>query len=212
VVSAIVLGYVMWNGRQPPIAGETGIQPPQPRSGEPTTLAPVAAAPPPAPVEPLTEADSLYYAVQTAALNTLRDAMEHGRTLRRGDRAVTVSPVRISGRIWYRVIVGAYATPDAAVAGRRSLWSDGLVENGQGTILRTPQAFSLGRRDAIDSARVEAADLWDRGIPAYVLPHDGGGVVAVGAFVRPEQANIAESILTNALLAPTLAPRLGSTQ
>ncbi len=211
-VGAVVIGYVLWSGREQPTTGETTAQTVNTTPPQVTTTAPITATTPPTPVEPLAEADSLYYSVQAAALNTLEDALQHGRDLQNGIRPITVTPVRIGGRIWYRVIVGAYPSPEAADAGRRSLWQDGLVANGEGTILRTPQAFSLGRRDTIDSARTEAASLWDRGIPAYVLPHDGGGILAVGAFVRPEQARSAESMLNAASLTTTLAPRLGSTQ
>jgi hypothetical protein len=189
---------------------------------DPAPPDPVAAQPPPDPEpEPevatipavtVADADSLFYSIQAAALNTIASAMEHGDEYRESGLGVTVSPVRVLGRTWYRVILGAFATSAAADSALRALWRDGLVENLQGTILRTPQAFDLGSRDSLDSARTEAEALWDRGIPATVLPATGGAILSVGAFERPGQATIAEDLLSTANIQATLGPRMGTTR
>lgn len=157
------------------------------------------------------DADSLFYSVQVAAFDAWDRAMEYASRLERESLAAAVTPIRIGGRIWYRVILGALATAQSADTVLKALWRDGLVEAGQGTILRTPQAFDLGSRQSVDLAREETQRLRDGGIPAYSVVTAGVARILVGAFETPEQSGVAESLLTAAGLPATLIPRTGIT-
>ena len=107
--------------------------------------------------------------------------------------------------------LGALATAQSADTVLKAFWRDGLVEAGQGTILRTPQAFDLGSRQSVDLAREETQRLRDGGIPAYSVVTAGAVRILVGAFETPGQSGVAESLLTAAGLSATLVPRTGIT-
>lgn len=157
--------------------------------------------------------DSLFYGVQVAAFNSYDRAMTHALEVGNGLLAPAVTPVRIGGdRLWYRVIVGAFASSAEADSALREFWNRGRVERGQGTVIRTPQAFDLGLRPTADSATAEAMGLRRRGLPAYVLRAPGGARVLVGAFQRPAQAAAAESLLTTAGITASLVQRMGIRQ
>ena len=157
------------------------------------------------------EADSLFYSVQVAAFDAWDRAMEYASGLERESLAAAVTPIRVGGRVWYRVILGALATAQLADTVLKTFWRDGLVEAGQGTILRTPQAFDLGSRQSVDLAREETQRLRDGGIPAYSLVTAGTVRILVGAFETPDQSGVAESLLTAAGLPTTLVSRTGIT-
>jgi hypothetical protein len=157
------------------------------------------------------DADSLFYSVQVAAFDSWDGAMEYASGFERGSLAAAVTPIRVGGRIWYRVILGALATAESADTVLRTFWRDGLVEAGQGTILRTPQAFDLGSRRNVDLAREETERLRNGGIPAYSVVTGGAARILVGAFETPDQSGVAESLLTAAGLPATLVLRTGIT-
>ena len=156
------------------------------------------------------DTDSLFYSVQVAAFDAWDRAIEYASSIERKTLTAAVTPIRVGRRTWYRVILGALSTPTAADIELKALWLSGLVEAGQGTILRTPQAFDLGSRESVRLAREETSRLRDRGIPAYGVQTSSGAVrILVGAFENPEQAGVAESLLTAASLPTTLILRTG---
>lgn len=190
---------------------------------ESTAAAPAQPPPPePPPSEPSPEVgsgqtpvapprlDSLSYSLQVAAFNTLDRAVDYAVALENRRLVAAVTPIRIRGSIWYRVIMGALPTAADAEATLVGLWQDGLVESGEGAILRTPQAFDLGVRES-DSAWEEMQMLRERGIPAYSVEASlGTARIFVGAFETPDQAAVVESLLTAAGLTATLITRTGS--
>ncbi len=161
-----------------------------------------AVAPPPQP-------DSLFYGIQVAAFNTVTRAMEHANALSREGLVPAVTPVRIGGGLWFRVIMGAFSTRAAADSTLLALWREGTVEDQQGTAVRTPHTLDVGLSGSLGEAEREAEGLRQRGVPAYVLTAPDGPRVVVGAFRRPDQTGAAESLLTAAGLTATLAQRLG---
>ncbi len=90
------------------------------------------------------------------------------------------------------------------------LWSQGLVERPNGTILRTPHAIRLGSYPDIPTAQAARRGLRDRGAAAYIVEASDGSVrLFVGAFETPEQARLADSILAAADLQGTVVSRTG---
>ena len=155
--------------------------------------------------------DSLYYTVQVAAFARMENALERGRDFERAGWTVTVTSVRLGGQgTWHRLLVGAL--PDPAEAGRAltRLWRSGLVDQPNGTILRTPHTIMVpGARDSAAAAQAKQG-LRARGVPAYIVEASDGSVrLFVGAFETPQQARLADSILTAANIEGTLVPRAG---
>ena len=181
--------------------------------GEGSGLAPVPASAPftPAVTTAVPEDDSLYYAVQVAAFASMASALERGRDFERAGWTVTVTPVRLGGQgTWHRLLVGAL--PDPAEAGRAltRLWRSGLVEQPNGTILRTPHTIQVPGAGGSAAAAQTREGLRARGVPAYIVEAPDGSVrLFVGAFETPQQARLADSILTAADIEGTLVPRAG---
>jgi SPOR domain len=181
--------------------------PPPTRPTETIAAAPTAT---PTRARPLGEADSLFYAIQVASFNARPGALELATELASHDLDVTVTPLTIGTQgVWHRVLVGAFRSPAAAAAIRQTLWRDGLVENGQGTILRTPYSLDLGERGTREEAQNEAEQLWGKEIAAYVVAVPAGARILFGAFENTDQAQVAQSQLANATITATLVRRLG---
>ncbi|OLD39102.1 MAG: hypothetical protein AUI57_04525 [Candidatus Rokubacteria bacterium 13_1_40CM_2_68_8] len=167
----------------------------------------------PAATSPAPRADSAAWTVQLAAYGTLRYALAHADRLaaeragegEEGGGGAFVTPIALNaaGTVWYRVLVGAYATRDAAAAGRASMWHRGLVPRGQGDLLRAPYSFAL------DSA-ADIAALRGRGVAA--IRWSMGGRILVGAFETAEQAALAGTQLKRAGVHATLVTRTGTTR
>lgn len=164
----------------------------------PRTAAPRPAASPPS-------ADSLTWTVQLAAYAGLDKALALADHLAAGGTTPFVTPVALGGRrpstVWYRVLVGAYPTRDAALGARADLWTRGLAEQGQGDVLHAPYSLAVEDGPPADSLRA-------RGIPA--VPWDARTLL-VGAFETPEQAGLLEAQLKRAGIAATLVTRMGTT-
>ena len=202
----IVLAAATWTATRltRSAAESTAAAPPQPPPSEPSRE--VGAGQPLAPPQ----LDSLSYSLQVASFNTLDRAVEYGVALENRRLVAAITPIRIGRSIWYRVILGALPTAADAEAALDVLWRDGLVESGEGAILRTPQAFDLGIRES-DAAWEETQRLRERGIPAYSVEASlGTARIFVGAFETPDQAAVVESLLTAAGLTATLTTRTGS--
>ncbi len=204
----VVLGAAIWTATaltRSPAAESTFVAPVQPPPSQPSREVGAGQTPLAPP-----RLDSLSYSLQVAAFNTLDQAVEYAVALETPRLVAAVTPIRIGGMIWYRVILGALPTAADAEATLVGLWQDGLVESGEGAILRTPQAFDLGIRES-DSAWEETRLLRERGIPAYSVEASlGTARIFVGAFETPDQAAVVESLLTAAGLTATLITRTGS--
>lgn len=169
-----------------------------------------AAAAPAAPAAP-NPGDSLFYSVQVAAFNRADQAAAYAQDFGGAD-AATVSPVRLGRQgLWFRVIIGAFPTASDADSLLRAWWRRGAVERPNGTILRTPHAFLVGREATPEAAHELAGGLRRRGVAAYIVPApDGSALVLVGAFEAPDQARAADSLLRLTGLSATLAYRMGT--
>jgi hypothetical protein len=204
IVILVAVAWAVWRLTQTPaeVASEAA---PLPAADSAPTME--AEEPP---VEP-GSLDTLYYSVQVAAFNTLDRALEYATSLEDRRLVAAVTPVRLRGGTWYRVILGAMQTAAAAEEALAVLWQYGLVASGEGAILRTPQAFDLGIRESADAAWDETQRLRERGIPAYSIgASQGRARIFVGAFETPDQTAVVESLLTAAGLTATLMTRTGN--
>jgi cell division septation protein DedD len=219
VVAGLVLGVVAIGGlavlafypRARPLPPRAAPPAPSSRTGAAAITA--AAAPASAPSSAKAEAgDSLFYSVQVAAYNQPdQAAADATRLARTGTGPVTVSPVHLGAQgMWYRVMVGVLPTPAGADSLLRWLWNQRLVEQPNGTILRTPHANALAESASPAEAERLVQGLRRRGIAAYIVPAPGGLTrVLAGAFEEPDQARAADSLLQLAGLKSTLVLRTG---
>jgi hypothetical protein len=170
----------------------------------------VGAAAAPAPSDP---GDSLFYSVQIAAFSQADQAAAYAEDFDAVDGA-TVSPVQLGRQgLWFRVVVGAFATAGDADSLLRAWWQRGTVERPNGTILRTPHALLVEHNASPEAARETAQGLRRQGVAAYIVPApDGSALVLVGAFETPDQAGAADSLLRLTGLQTTLAYRMGTRQ
>ncbi len=197
------------------LAGRSGERPPA-ASASPATggrdSAPTVPAGPVVASAPSSAGDSLFYSVQIAAFNQPDQAMSYASDVPGAANPVTVSAVRLGRQgLWYRVMVGAFPTAAGADSLLRALWDRGVVERPNGTILRTPHAYLVGREGNVEAAADRAEGLRRRGVAAYIVSApDGSAQVLAGAFEAPDQARAADSLLRLAGLRATLVHRMGT--
>lgn len=167
-----------------------------------------ARAAPPLPIiaTPAARADSVPWTVQLAAYGAPERAVAEADRLTSEGVGTFVAPLALdaSGALWYRVLVGAYATREGATAARADLWRRGLAPAGQGQILHAPFSLQLaaGGAGAVDSLRR---------LGAVPVRWGTSGTELVGAFETPEQASIAAAALSGAGVPATLITRMGTT-
>lgn len=173
----------------------------------PAPFTPPAVAPSrPVPVE----GDSLYYAVQVAAFKTRGRALDQAANYEEQGWPTTLTPVQLGLQgLWYRVMVGAFASPAAADSALRQFYQLGLLQFPSGSILRTPHVLAVRSHRDSAAAAADAAGLREVEIPAYIVEASGVHRVVVGAFETPEQAELMDSILVTAGVTGALALRRG---
>jgi cell division septation protein DedD len=149
--------------------------------------------------------------VQIAAFDQPDQALSYARGAPREASPATVSAVRLGHQgLWYRVIVGAFATASGADSLLRALWDRGTVERPNGTILRTPQAYLIEHQASAEAAAERVEGLRRQGVAAYIVSApDGSAQVLAGAFEGTDQAGAADSLLRLQGLRATLVQRMG---
>lgn len=170
--------------------------------------------PPPAQPAPTTTvaADTLFYSLQVAAFKAPAQALEASEDYAARGWTPTIVPVRLGRQgVWYRLLVGAFAEPAGADQQRRAAWDARLLTQPNGTILRTPHALLVGEYPDSLRAAGELSALRERGVLGYIVESPAGSWrVLVGAFESPEQAGLADSILSAAGRSGTLVRRTGT--
>lgn len=146
--------------------------------------------------------DTLGWTVQLAAYGTLDNAMAHADRLAAADVAAFVTPVEAARSVWYRVLVGAFVSRDAAGAARDALWERDLARPGEGELLRAPYSLVL-------ATNVDSDSLRRAGVPAVRLRR--GERLLLGAFETPDQAALAQAQLQRAGIAASLIARMETT-
>ena len=151
-------------------------------------------------------ADTLPWTVQLAAYGAPEKAVAAADRLTEEGVGTFVTPLALdaSGALWYRVLVGAYATRQGAAAARADLWRRGLAPTGQGELLHAPFSLQLN-----GSVKPSMDSLRHLGLPP--VRWGGSGTQLVGAFETPEQASVAAAALNGAGVTVTLITRMGTT-
>lgn len=165
----------------------------------------------------------LAYSVQVKAFSSLDAARAQAEAGRRRMAGVPffVSPERLDGILYHRVLAGMFADSNRAGALRDRLVEEGLIDREEvagsaWSLLRNaPLAFQLGELPARADADRLADTLLVQGVPAYVVavPQSDGGErfrVYGGAFRDSASAEAMRAMLDSAGITPPLEPRLGA--
>ena len=194
VIGGLVLLATAKGAFRRPRAAETG-SPSQPLAAAPAPAASAAVA-----VPILATADSGAWTLQLAAYGVPERALAHADRLAAAGQPALVSPLApdASGAVWYRVQTGPYATREAALTARTTLWRQGVADRGAGKPLKAPYSLVLLRPS--DGDRL-------RRIGFTGVRWGERGPVMVGAFEQPEQAVVAQAQLDRAGIPTTLLTR-----
>ena len=189
-LGALALWQVMFTASEPvpPLVEATAPQPP------------VSSAPSTSPAGPH-QVYSLALAAYQAGETARRQAQRMAR--RRPDLLFIVAPVRVSGRVYHRVLAGPVEDSLGAERLRASLAETLSDENAARWIVRpTPLAYGFGEFESSEAAQVRVAEVRNAGIGAYIL--EVGGMqrplfrVYAGAYQSPAEAEVMGAAL-NAL-------------
>lgn len=154
--------------------------------------------------------DTLPFAVQVSAWTSLAFALDAGDALEAHGFAPMIAPVRLGGRLWYRVFAGPVATQDAADSLLAAVRDAGLDRPRTAQPVVVPLSLALHRVATLGAARAERTRLRAAGIPAFVLGQDDGTYrLYSGAYGTPEQAAYLDSLVTSTGSAGQLGPRVG---
>ena len=201
-LGALALWQVMFTASEPvpPLVEATAPQPP------------VSSAPSTSPAGPH-QAYSLALAAYQAGETAGRQAQRMAR--RRPDLLFIVAPVRVSGRVYHRVLASPVEDSLGAERLRASLAETLSDENAARWIVRpTPLAYGFGEFESSEAAQVRVAEVRNAGIGAYVL--EVGGMqrplfrVYAGAYQSPAEAEVMGAALNASPGgAPELERRIG---
>lgn len=164
-------------------------------------------------VNPADSAAALRFSVELVAANSLSGA-NSGLTSRGDPYPIpTVAPVLLGSAptVWYRAIVGAWASKAEAEAWLERQQALGVVRRGVGRVREAPFALQLfeGPRE---EAWVQSTRLGSEDVHVYVLETSDGRVrVMAGAFESASQALWFAAQLNGRGLSPQLAYRTGRT-
>ena len=204
VVGLLVLA--VWAGLRVMLGGATGsLEVLEERAGPPAQVV----APPPETPQP--------YSLSLAAFEDGRVAALRAEDLaeRRADLLFTTVPVRVSGRVFHRILAGPAKDSAAAEALRTSLGESLSDEDSSAWIVRaTPLAFALGDYESRDAAGRRAEEMSMASLAPYVFEvgaTDGPSFrVYAGAYADAAEASLAhERFIEAGGEVPQLVRRVG---
>ncbi len=154
--------------------------------------------------------DTLPFAVQVSAWTSLVFALDAGDALETHGFGPLIAPIRLGGRVWYRVYAGPVATQDAADSLLAAVRDSGLDRPRTAVPMLVPLSVALRRVATLAAARAERARLRGAGVPAFVLGQgDGSFRLYSGAYGTPQQAGFLDSLVTSTGSAGQIGPRVG---
>ena len=158
------------------------------------------------PMEPLPFIIQVSAWEDAAAAFGAADALEE-----RGARSL-VTPVRLPGRVSWRVQSGPYASRAGADSVLVALRVNGLADR-RGSVVRPDSlSFALGRGIALDRARAQRDSLRALGVPTFLVGQRDGRVrLMAGAFDARDRSTYLDSLLSTVGRARHLGARVGWT-
>jgi hypothetical protein len=155
--------------------------------------------------------------VAVEAHQDLTEALDRVAALRRAEPRIDfyLSPVAVSGGIYYRLLAGPVADAEAGTALLQRLVDAGHKTAFDSWAVRpTGYAFLLGEYDSVALAERRVGELGGVQIPAYVVrvryqPGPHRYRVYGGAFETSAEAEVMKQMLEEADVAAELVPRTG---
>ena len=184
-------------------------RPPAPKPVPIVAVTDTLTVPPPA--NPADSARASAYSVELEAFSAPEDANQRFSQFRAELPAGTISavPVGPARDTYYKVIAGAFPTRNEAEALLARLRHDHAVQDGLGTVVRTPYALLLDSAQAGHTEQL-VAQYRHSTQPVYPLAQDDGSLkIYAGAFERPEDAASLMATLRAAKMSPVLVYRTG---
>ena len=155
--------------------------------------------------------DTLPFAVHVSAWTSLAFALEAGDALEAHGFAAMIAPIRLGGRLWYRVYAGPVTTQDAADSLLAAVREAGLDRSRTAVPVLVPLSLAMKRVATAAAARSERGRLRGAGIAAFFMGQaDGAYRLYAGAYGAPEQAAYLDSLITSTGSAGQIGPRVGS--
>lgn len=132
------------------------------------------------------------YSVLVGSYMRLADAMGRRAELSEAGGLFYVAPTPVRGRIYYRVLAGAFEDRADAASAMAALVEDGRKETFKEWDIRPVRlAYGVGTFTSWDEAERHARELWAADVPAYVLSDTAEAPlyrVYAGAFMSEEDA------------------------
>lgn len=132
------------------------------------------------------------YSVLVGSYMRLADAMERRTELSEAGGLFFVAPTPVRGRIYYRVLSGAFEDRAGAASAMADLVEDGRKEVFKEWDIRPVRlAYAIGTFTARDEADRQVRELWAADVPAYVLSDTAEAPlyrVYAGAFMTEDDA------------------------
>lgn len=132
------------------------------------------------------------YSVLVGSYIRLADAMERRTELSEAGGLFFVAPTPVRGRIYYRVLAGAFEDRAEAASAMADLVEDGRKEMFKEWDIRPVRlAYEVGTFTARDEANQHVRELWAADVPAYVLSDTAEAPlyrVYAGAFMSEDDA------------------------
>ncbi|HSM07732.1 MAG TPA: SPOR domain-containing protein [Gemmatimonadota bacterium] len=132
------------------------------------------------------------YSVLVGSYMRLADAMGRRAELSEAGGLFFVAPTPVRGRIYYRVLAGAFEDRADAASAMADLVEDGRKEMFKEWDIRPVRlAYEVGTFTARDEANQRVRELWTADVPAYVLSDTAEAPlyrVYAGAFMSEEDA------------------------
>lgn len=132
------------------------------------------------------------YSVLVGSYMRLADAMGRRTELSEAGGLFFVAPTPVRGRIYYRVLAGAFEDRADAASAMAELVEDGRKEMFKEWDIRPVRlAYEVGTFTVWDEANQRVRELWAADVPAYVLSDTAEAPlyrVYVGAFLSEEDA------------------------
>lgn len=153
------------------------------------------------------------YSVLVGSYIRLPDAMARRAELSEDGGLFYVAPTPVRGRLYYRVLFGAYEDRADAAAGMADLVADGRKDVARDWDVRPVRlAYDLGTFAEREAAEERVAALHETEIPAYVLRDTAAGPryrVYAGAFSSEEDAGPLGERLADREMGGRLIGRMG---
>lgn len=135
------------------------------------------------------------FVLAVASYETLSAALSDAVTLRNAmpEAHFVISPVRVNGRVWYRMSAGAGENAGEAVELRERI-AQGRSEAESWQVREAGLAYLVAEYSSFDEAEERVALLAEQGVPGHVLRHtDGDGLerfrVYAGAYRSATEAS-----------------------